>query len=63
MNSTVIVQICCNNDKKEFSGAAGGAFDWGSKDYWFETHPSHCVVSLSKRLYPLHSTGSTKGDD
>ena len=27
---------------------------------WFETHRRHCVVSLSKTLYPLFSTDSTQ---
>ena len=27
---------------------------------WFEPHQSHCVVSLSKTLYPLLSTGSAQ---
>ena len=39
-----------------------GAFDWRSMDCWFELHRrwSHCVVSLSKTLYLLFSTGSTQ---
>ena len=27
---------------------------------WFKSHQRHCVVSLSKTIYPLLSTGSTK---
>ena len=27
---------------------------------WFQPHGRHCVVSLSKILYPLLSTGSTQ---
>ena len=36
------------------SGLIGIAFDWGSKCW-----RSHCVVSLSKTLYLLPSTGSS----
>ena len=46
----------------ERSGSVGRALDWGLKGCKFETHPSHCVVSLSKTLYPLLSTGSTHED-
>ena len=28
----------------------------------FEPHWRHCIVSLSKTSYPLHSTGSTQED-
>ena len=28
--------------------------------HWFEIHSRHCVVSLSKTIYPLLSTGSTQ---
>ena len=28
----------------------------------FEPHQSHCIVSLSKTLYPLLSTGLTQED-
>ena len=34
----------------------------GSKGCLFETHKSHCVVSLDKTLYPLLRNGSTKED-
>ena len=37
-------------------------FDLGSKCHWFETRRRHCVVSLSKTLYPLLSTDSTQED-
>ena len=30
--------------------------------YKSETRPSHCVVSFSKTLYPLLSTGSIQED-
>ena len=33
-----------------------------SKGREFETHQRYCVVSLSKTLYPLLSTGSTQED-
>ena len=35
------------------------ALAWRSKGCWFEPHhqQSHCIVSLSKTLYPLYSTG------
>ena len=47
----------------ESSGSVGRALDWGWKGCWFEPHcrQRHCVVSLSKTLYPLLSTGSTSG--
>ena len=34
----------------------------GSKGRLFETHKSHCVVSLDKTLDPLLRNGSTKED-
>ena len=42
----------------------GSVLDWGLKGCLFETHrrQSHCIVSLSKILYPLFSTGSTQED-
>ena len=42
----------------EHSGSVGDAIDWGLKAPWFEAHhlKSHCIVSLSKTLYPLLST-------
>ena len=40
---------------KERSGSVGRVLDLGSKDREFEIHWSHCVVSLSKTLYPLLS--------
>ena len=46
----------------EGSGSVGKVLDWGSKDCQFETHRSHCVVSLSKTLYPLPTTGPTEED-
>ena len=38
--------------------------DLGSQGHMFETHWRHChsVVSLSKTLYPLLSTGSAQED-
>ena len=46
------------------SGSVGRALDWGSKGCWFTPHcrKSHCVLSLSKTLCPLLSTGSTQED-
>ena len=48
----------------ECSGSDSIALDWGSKGCWFMLHRrrSHWVVSLSKTLYPLLSTGSTQED-
>ena len=40
----------------------GRMLDLRLKGHWFETHPRHCVVSLSKTLYPIGSTGSTQED-
>ena len=38
----------------------GRALDWGSKGCWFKSRQwSNCVVSFSKILYPVLSTGST----
>ena len=34
--------------------------DLGSKGHKFKTHQWHCIVSLSKALYLLFSTGSLK---
>ena len=34
----------------------------GSRDCGVEPHLRHCVVSLSKALHPLLSTGSTQKD-
>ena len=41
----------------EYGGSGGRAFDLGSKGCWLEPHcwQRHCVVSLSKTLYPLFS--------
>ena len=44
------------------SGSVDRVVDLGSKCHKFETHQYHCVVSLSKTLYPLLSTGSTQED-
>ena len=41
---------------------SGRVFDSGSWGCKFEPHWKHCIVSLSKRLYPLLSTGSTQED-
>ena len=42
--------------------SVGRALDMGLEGYLFETHRFHCVVSLSKTLYLLLSTGSTQED-
>ena len=49
---------------EEDHGPVGRVLDVGSKGRELETHcqQSHCVVSLSKKLYPLLSTVSTQGD-
>ena len=41
---------------------SGRVLDMGSKGPLFETHRKHCVEFLSKTLYSLLSTGSTRGD-
>ena len=48
----------------ERSGSVGRALDCGTKGCWFETQrqQSQSVVSLSKTLYLLLSTGSTQED-
>ena len=48
-----------------FRGAqwlVGRVLDSESKSCEFETHLGYCVVSLSKAVYPLLSTGSTEED-
>ena len=47
----------------ECSGSVGRALDWGVKGCLFEIHrqQSLCVVSLSKTLHTLLSTGSSQG--
>ena len=46
----------------ERSDSVGTALHWGSKGCYFESHCrlSHSVVSLSKTLYLLLSSGSTQ---
>ena len=59
-----------NNDvliiylEKNSGSSVGRGLDWGLKGCKFETHckRSHCVLSLSKTLYLLLSTGSTQED-
>ena len=43
-------------------GSVGRVLDWGLKGFEFENYWSHYVLSLSKTLYPLLSTGSTQDD-
>ena len=50
------------NWSEECSGSVGIVLDLGSKDRQFETQLSHCVVSLSKTLYPVLFTGLTQED-
>ena len=38
------------------SRSFGIELDFGSNGYSFETHWSHCVLSLSKTCYPVLST-------
>ena len=44
------------------SGSVGRVLDLGSKGCLLQTHLRHCVVSVSKALYSLLSTGSTQED-
>ena len=46
----------------ECSGSVGRVLELGLKGYLLWAHVSHCVVFLSKTLYPLLSTGSTQED-
>ena len=50
--------------KVELSGSVGRMLDWELKGCYFKSHcrRSHYVMSLSKTLYPLLSTGSTQED-
>ena len=50
------------NIDEECNGSIGRAINWGSKGCLFETHrrQNHCVVSFSKTLYLLLSTGLTQ---
>ena len=41
---------------------SGRVLESRSRGFGFEPHWRHCVVSLSKTLYPLLSTGSTQED-
>ena len=41
---------------------SGKVLDSGSRGCGFESHQRHCNVSLSKTLYPMLSTGSTRED-
>ena len=42
---------------------SGIVLDLGSKGGQFETQWKHCVMSLSKALYPLLRTGPTQNTD
>ena len=46
----------------ECNDSVGRALDWGTKGCQFETHQSHCIVSLTMACYPLLSTGSIQED-
>ena len=39
---------------------SGRVLDSRLRGCWFEPHLRHCIVSLSKTLYPLLSTGSIR---
>ena len=54
----IIINKKKQQKKNEFGsvGSFGRVFDSGSKGHEFETHHRHCVVSVSKTLYPLLST-------
>ena len=41
---------------------SGRVLDLRLEGHWFEIHRRHSVVSLSKTLYPLRSTGSIQED-
>ena len=41
---------------------SGRVLESKSRGCWLEPHWRHCLVSLSKTLYPLLSTGSTQED-
>ena len=41
---------------------SGRVLDSGLRGCGFEPHWRYCIVSLSKTLYPLLSTGSTQED-
>ena len=47
---------------EEHSGLVGKVLNLEWKGQEFETHSRHCVVSMSKTLYPLPSTGSSQED-
>ena len=49
--------VNCGHKKSLMRSSVGRVLDLGSKSHEFETHQGHCVVSLSKTLYPLLSTG------
>ena len=52
-----------------FTSSVGGArwlsrvSDLRSQGHWYETHRRHCLMSFTKTLYPLFSTGSTQEDE
>ena len=43
-------------------GLSDRVLDSRSRGCGCEPHPRHCIVSLSKTLYPLLSTSSTEED-
>ena len=59
-SSTLPVSYCAPHVGGQWP--SGRVLDLGKKVHLFETHHSHRVVSLSKTLYPLLSTGSTQED-
>ena len=67
--SLMHLNICSRGNKQTtFSGQkywildpiSGRVLDSRSRDHRFESHQSHCLVSLSKTLNSLISTGSTQ---
>ena len=46
-----------NSEAQWLSGRVLDSESWG---WEVEPHQGHCIVSLSKKLYPLLSTGSTQ---
>ena len=61
---TVLHPNLCYNEMcyKGTHWLSGRALDLRSKGHWFETRRRHFVVSLSKTLYPLLSTGLIQKD-
>ena len=52
-------QLQCSEERDMLSGRV---FNWRSRGCGFEPHQKHCIVALSKTLYPLLSNDSTQED-